>query len=105
MPESKFQHDLVLELRDMFPDCIILMGNASYLQGIPDILILWRNKWAALECKDRRSSRKEPNQKYYVEMMARMSFAAFIYPENREIVLDDLQRAFRSARLARVPER
>lgn len=103
--ESRFQHDLILELRDMFPDCIILMGNASYLQGVPDILILWHNMWAALECKDRRSSRTEPNQKYYVEMMDRMSFAAFIYPENREIVLNDLQHAFRPPRASRFSKR
>jgi hypothetical protein len=103
--ESKFQHDLVLELRDMFPDCIILLGNSSYLQGVPDILILWRDRWAALECKDRKTSRKEPNQKYYVEIMDRMSFSAFIYPENREIVLNDLQHAFRRSRASRFPRR
>jgi hypothetical protein len=101
--ETKFRIDLVHELEDLFDGCIILLGNSSYIQGIPDILILWRDRWAALECKDRRTARKEPNQQYYVNKMNEMSFAAFVYPENKDDVLNDLQHAFRPSRTSRFP--
>ena len=103
MVESKFKTDFIHELEETFDGCIILLGNSSYLQGIPDILILWRNRWAALECKDHEKARVQPNQRYYVNLMNEMSFSAFVYPKNKDTVLRDLQYAFRAARAARVP--
>lgn len=98
--ESKFQKELKAELYEMFPGCYIFKQDEHQLQGIPDLLILWRNKWAMLEVKRSRAEflDPEPNQPYYVEEFDRMSFAAFIYPENREEVLRELQQAFRSRR-------
>jgi hypothetical protein len=100
--ESKFQRDTLDEIERMFPGCIILKND---VQGYPDRLILWRDKWAMLEFK--RSSRAElqPNQQYWVDYFNELSFAAFIFPEKSEEVLDDLQRAFQSRRKARVPQR
>jgi hypothetical protein len=96
--ESDFQKKLKRDLYDMFPDCVIIKNNANRLQGIPDLLILWGPYWAVLECK--RSAREvhQPNQDWYVEQWNAMSFAAFIYPENREEVLSALQSAFGVAR-------
>lgn len=105
MVETKFRLDLVHELEALFDGCIVLLGNSSHIQGIPDILILWRDRWAALECKDHARSRERPNQRYYVNMMNEMSFAAFVYPENKDIVLNDLQHAFRRSRASRFPRR
>ena len=101
MAENKFQADLIKELREMLPGCIILKNDANYLQGIPDLLILYRKRWAFLECKDSANARKQPNQEYYVNLLNEMSFARFIFPENKEEVLDELQLAFRIRRPAR----
>lgn len=108
MLERVFQADLIKKLRQMFPDCIVLKNDAEYMQGVPDLLILWKNKWAMLEVKRRRprsSADFEPNQEWYLEKMDQMSFAACIYPENEEEVLSALQRSFRSTRSTRLPQR
>lgn len=94
MLESKFQSSLIKELRDRFEGCIILKNDSSYIQGIPDLIILFEDRWATLECKKSRNSRHRPNQDYYVDLMDKMSFSAFIYPENRQEVLDDLEDFF-----------
>lgn len=96
MKESSFQHTLRQELLRRFEGSIVTKLDAGHIQGIPDLLILWRDRWAALECKKSNSASKRPNQEYYVEKMNEMSFARFISPENKEEVLDDLERAFRS---------
>lgn len=103
MSESEFKRELIKELRLRFPDCIILSNDANFIQGIPDVVILWRNKWAALECKVNGSAARRPNQEFYIAQMNGMSFAAFIYPANRERVLNDLQHAFGDSRPTRLP--
>ena len=94
--ESGFQDDLIDDLEFMFPGCMIMKLDSSYIQGIPDLLVLYEDKWAVLECKKNASAKKQPNQTYYVNKMNNMSFAAFIYPENKEEVLYELQRAFQA---------
>lgn len=96
--ESKFQGDLIKRLRQMFPDCVILKNDSGYLQGVPDLIILFRDRWAMLEVKASATAQLQSNQMYYVESLDKMSFAAFVYPENVEEVLDDLQRTFESGR-------
>ena len=92
--ESEFQANLKKKLTKMFPGCIILKNDPTYIQGIPDLTVLWKNKWALLECKRESEARRRPNQIYYVNLGNQMSFARFIYPENEEEVLHDLQQAF-----------
>lgn len=101
MAESKFQHDLIVDLKEKFPGCIVMKNDPTYIQGIPDLLILWGKKWAALECKADALSPFRPNQPYYIAKMNKMSFAAAIYPENKEAVLYDLERAFGTRRRTR----
>ena len=96
MKESKFQADLKKELKQMFPGCIVTKLDSSDIQGIPDLLILYKNKWATLENKRNKNATKRPNQEYYVEKMNDMSFSRFIYPENKEVVLDELRKTFES---------
>lgn len=96
MLENGFQSKLIKELKQMFPGCIVLKNDANYIQGIPDLLVLFNNKWAALECKRQAHASKQPNQKYYVNLMDKMSFARFIRPENKKEVLYELQQAFRN---------
>ena len=96
MKESKFQADLKKELKRIFPGCIVTKLDAGDIQGIPDLLILWKNKWATLENKKSASASKRPNQEYYVNKMNEMSFSRFIYPENKEEVLNELRKALES---------
>lgn len=96
MKESEFQKGLIKELKEKFVGCLVMKLDSGYIQGIPDLLILWKNKWATLECKRSSKASKRPNQEYYVSKMDEMSFSRFIDPENKEEVLNDLEQAFRS---------
>lgn len=96
MLENKFQAKLIKEIKDRFPGCIVMKNDPSYIQGIPDLLILFKNRWAALEVKKSSNASHRPNQDYYVEEMNKMSFASFIYPENKEDVLDGMERSFKT---------
>lgn len=100
--ESKFQHDLIADLRAMFPGCIVTKNDPNYLQGICDLAIFFEKKWAMLECKKSADESHRPNQDYYVDKCNNMSFARFIYPENRQEVLDELQQTFCPRRKTRV---
>lgn len=93
MIESNFQKKLIDELRDRFPDSIILKNDPNYIAGIPDLLILNGNKWASLEVKKSAKAKHRPNQDYYVDKMNKMSYSSFVYPENKEDVLNDLERS------------
>ena len=94
MLESKFQANLIRELKSMFEGCIVMKNDSSYIQGIPDLIILHKNRWASLEVKKSARASKQPNQEYYVERMNEMSFSRFIYPENKDEVLDELYLYF-----------
>lgn len=92
--ESGFQDQLCRDLKRIFPGCKTF--KMDQFQGCPDILVLYRNKWAMLECKKSANAKRQPNQEYYVGVFDKMSFSRFIYPENKEEVLRDLQQAFLS---------
>lgn len=95
MKEYKFQRDLKREIKFRFPGCFIFKQDSNQLQGIPDLLILYKDKWAMLECKRSKNAARRPNQKYYVDIFNKMSFASFVYPENKEQVLYLLQEVFK----------
>ena len=103
--ESRFQHQLIIDIKEMLPGCIVMKNDANYIQGIPDLLILYLDKWAALECKRSANESRRPNQEYYIQLMDDWSYASFVYPENKEEVLDELQQALRPRRKARVSKR
>lgn len=94
--ERDFQSNLIKEIKHMFPGCIVMKTDPTYIQGIPDLLILYKNKWASLEVKISSRAKKQPNQEYYVDRMNEMSFSSFIYPENKEGVLHELYKTFES---------
>lgn len=98
MLESRFQAGLIKELEEIFPGCIILKNDANYIQGFPDLLILFRDRWGVLEVKANLRSPYQPNQEYYLALLGKMSFAATICPENAEEVINALQSALRSGR-------
>ena len=102
MRESQFQSELIKELKERFPGCVVLKNDPNYIQGFPDLLILYKTTWAALECKNSWFASHQPNQDYYVEILDELSFAAFICPENKEEILSELYKAFRPSWKARV---
>lgn len=92
--ESGFQDKLIRDLKDIFVGCLVF--KMDQIQGIPDLLVLYKNKWASLECKKSAKAKRQPNQEYYVGMMNEMSFSRFICPENKEEVLNDLRKTFKA---------
>lgn len=105
MKENKFQADLRKELEEMFPGCIVSKNDPNDRQGMPDLAVYYKDRYAHLECKRSKDAPHQPNQDYYVKKLNEMSFARFIYPENKEEVLDELQQAFRSRRKTRISKR
>lgn len=94
MNESRYQRHLIKTINHTIPDAFVLKNDASHIQGIPDILVLYKNMWAMLEIKIEEKASHQPNQDYYIELFDGMSFAAFINPDNEEAVLNDIQLAF-----------
>lgn len=94
MLERDYQKGLIKRLNDLFPGCIVLKNDAQLKQGIPDLLVLFKDKWAGLEVKKSKNASHQPNQDYNVDKMNKMSFAKFIYPENEADVLKELGRWF-----------
>lgn len=88
--ERDFQSNLIKEIKEYFSGSIVMKTDPTYIQGLPDLLILFRDKWAALEVKRTSTAHKQPNQEYYVNKMNSMSFARFISPDNKDSVLKDL---------------
>lgn len=103
--ESQFEYDLIQEILRLFPGAVILKNDSGFLQGIPDRIILYRDRWAAFEVKSHRTARHQRNQDYYVELFNDMSFAAFVYPENKEWFINELQQALRPKRRTRLSKR
>lgn len=94
MAENRFKTNLISEIEKMFPGCMVVHLDPNEIQGIPDLLVLYNDRWAALEGKDYATAKHQPNQDWYVDYMNQMSFAAFIYPENKDEVLDALYLYF-----------
>lgn len=93
--ESKFQKDLTDQIKEEFPGCLVMKNDSGYIQGIPDWTILYKDKWAVLEAKRNKDADKQPNQPYYVDKLNNMSFSRFVYPENKEEVMNDLREFFK----------
>lgn len=102
MLENTFKTGLVKELKSRFPGCIVLHADPNEIQGIPDLVVLYEDTWVALEGKKSAKASHRPNQDYYVEKMNEMSYAAFIYSENKEEILNELERSFQARRSARL---
>lgn len=94
MNENKFQANLIKEIKKRFSGCLVMKLDSSYIQGIPDLLVLYKDKWVSLECKKSANARHQPNQDYYVDQMDKMSFSRFVYPENEQEILDELRHRF-----------
>ena len=94
--ENAFQAELIKEIKDLLPGCMVLKNDPDYIQGIPDLTIFYKNRWATLEVKREAKASHRPNQDYYVDKMNEMSFSRFISPENKKEILNELQSALRA---------
>lgn len=92
MHENRYQSLLIGKLKVLLPGCFIIINDPQQTQGIPDLLILFGNKWAMLETKISSNAKLRPNQDYYVNFFNKLSFAAFINPANEEDVLFGLHQ-------------
>lgn len=93
--ESEFKSELYKEIRNRFPGSEVLPNDANYLQGVPDATVFFPNgRYFMLEGKRSSTSRRRPNQDYYVHESPLSANAAFIEPENAEEVLSELERRY-----------
>ena len=95
MLENKFKTNLIKEIEERLPGAMIFHLDPTERQGIPDLLVLYKDRWGALEGKKEKNAHHQPNQDYYNDLMNSMSFSRFIYPENKEEVLYDLERSLK----------
>lgn len=103
MKESEFEKQLVRELTVKYPGAYVIKNDPNYIQGFPDRLFLFNNFWAAFDTKRNRNSSLQPNQEFYIDRLNRMSLAMFVYPENKEDFLNEIQRALQFKRGSRIP--
>lgn len=103
--ENKYQSGLIKRIKDRFPGCMVLKNDANYIQGIPDLLVLHEDRWAALETKKDSKASYRPNQPYYIAKMNKMSFASRIEPDNEQEVLDAMEQTFSLRRSTRISKR
>ena len=94
MLENKFKQNLVKEIKEFLPGSMVLHMDPNEIQGIPDLLVLYGDQWAALEGNKSHNVSHRPNQDYYVEKMNEMGFASFIFPENKDKVLAEMKEYF-----------
>ncbi len=100
MNEIQYQNKLMKKIKELIPDSLVMKNDPQQIQGIPDILVLRKNRWAMLEVKMSETSPVQPNQSFYVDILSEMSYASFISPSNEEEVLSELQRALGITRKA-----
>lgn len=98
MKESVFQAKLIREIKKQFPGAIVLKNDPNYIQGFPDLTVLYKDRWAVLEIKQSEKASHQPNQDFYILQADKMSVGRFVYPENMMEVLDDLARSFQVSR-------
>ena len=65
MLEKHFQSKVIKEIKKMFKGSIVLKTDPTYIQGIPDLLILYKKHWAALEVK------QSPKRRYHLSSFSR----------------------------------
>ena len=96
MTEREYQRGLKERLEDRFPGAYIFKTDPSQKRGAPDLIILFGDRWAALEVKRSRDASHRPLQDKRIAQLNHMSFAAIIFPENEKEVIYEMERAFKA---------
>lgn len=102
--ENEYQAQLIAKIKALLPGCFILKNDTGYLQGIPDLTVLYKKSWAVLEVKRKANAKRQPNQPYYIKKLSEIGFAAFINPSNETEVLGALQQSFEAGGSSCVPQ-
>lgn len=94
MKESNIQSDIIKRLKGM--GCVVIKyeQNATTLKGFPDIMFMKGPFWGALEVKTSKKAHKQPGQQDWIDKLNEMSYAKFIYPENKEEILNEIKEFF-----------
>lgn len=102
--ERNYQPKLIEKINELLPGCIVTKVDG--FQGIPDLLVLYHDRYALLEVKKAANAKRQPNQDYYVDFIKSWgAYSSFVYPENEEMVLRELQQALQPRRKARISKR
>jgi hypothetical protein len=48
MTENQYQAKLIKKIKARFPGCVVLKNDPIYQQGVPDLIVLWKDFWASL---------------------------------------------------------
>ena len=102
MLESDFQAQLIKKIKKLLDGAMVLKNDPNYIQGIPDLIVLYKDKWAFLEVKKSPKASHRPNQDYYVDYWGKFTYTAFINPENEEDILHEMEQALRPIKKTRV---
>lgn len=98
--ESEYQSYLIKKIESQYPEILIMKNDSSYIQGIPDLTLLYENKWAMLEVKRSIASVLRPNQEFYIDRLKQMGgYASVIYPENEDEVINELCDFFKGGKV------
>lgn len=96
--ETDFQSELKKDILNRIPGSHVFKldpgRTVGVPQGWPDLLILYKGQWAALEVKKSSKASRRPNQEYYIDRIGAHTYASFISPENKEEVIDAMARSF-----------
>ena len=92
--ESTFKTNLINRIEKEFPGSMIFHLDPTEKSGIPDLLVLHRDKWATLEGKKTKNASRRLHQDYYVKKMNDMAYSSFIYPENEDAVIAEMHEYF-----------
>lgn len=92
--ENSYQEGLKKRIKARFKHAIVAKMNPNDIQGIPDLVVIFKKHWALLECKRHEDAARRPNQEFYVDFYNKWSFASFINPDNEEEVLNAMEQSF-----------
>lgn len=97
MLEMSFKQKFLAELEERLGHLDLeYIHTRPHNRSIPDTIVLGPKYWAALEFKRTKRAPHQPNQDYYVFKLRENGYSNFVYPENSEEVLNDLERLFTS---------
>lgn len=95
MIEGTYRSKLIKKLKVHFPGLIVLHNNPNQIKGIPDLTLLYHNRYAMLETKMAPNSSKRPNQDTWISYFERQgAFSAFVNASNEKEIINELRRYF-----------